>query len=205
MLTGLIGNALGYRHSESWLLQALQDRLRFAARLDRPGEKLVDYQTVDLGQASFTDTGWTTSGIREDRKGGAASKGTHIRHQHYLADAAVTVALAVDDAGEGPDLDQIEAALREPARPLFLGRKACLPAAPILAGRLQAASLVVALELLPGPSGRSLFAEWPADETGPEPSRVVSVADLRDWKNQVHVGERQIRQGQVQIREASCG
>jgi len=49
MLTGLIANALGWEHRESDKLDALQERLRYAARTDRRGEALLDYQTVDLG------------------------------------------------------------------------------------------------------------------------------------------------------------
>ncbi|MGK9517924.1 hypothetical protein O6467_24530, partial [Salmonella enterica subsp. enterica] len=83
------------------------------------------------------DTGWTTRGRREDRKGGTAATGTHQRWRDHWANGVATVAMALDGDGE-PTLDALETALRAPARPLFIGRKPCLPAAPLLIGRREA-------------------------------------------------------------------
>ena len=49
MMTGLLANALGYDHSEAKKHERLQQALSYAVREDVPGEKIVDYQTVDLG------------------------------------------------------------------------------------------------------------------------------------------------------------
>jgi len=62
MLTGLIGNALGYDHSDFAKLTDLQERLDFAARWDVDPEVMVDYHTVDLGSPKMRNPGWTTSG-----------------------------------------------------------------------------------------------------------------------------------------------
>jgi len=67
MLAGLLGNAMGWDHRDTPMLQNLQQRLRFAARWDAEPEPLTDYQTVDLGQDFMVSTGWTTRGYREDR------------------------------------------------------------------------------------------------------------------------------------------
>lgn len=135
MLTGIFANALGWHHRDFDRLESLQARLRFAARWDVAPERLKDYHTVDLGQDFMTDTGWTTRGSREDRKGDPRNaRGTHIRFRHYLASGLMTLAVGLADEGE-PSLYELEAVLRTPARPLFLGRKACLPAATILVGR----------------------------------------------------------------------
>ncbi|MDW8469236.1 MAG: type I-E CRISPR-associated protein Cas5/CasD [Burkholderiales bacterium] len=56
--------------------QALQDRLRFAARWDVEPELLTDYHTVDLGQNFLVGTGWTTRGRPEERGTGAATRET---------------------------------------------------------------------------------------------------------------------------------
>ena len=61
-IAGLLANALGYRRTDFGLLQRLQDRLILAARWDRPGEKLRDFQTAEL---NATDRGWTTHGRPE--------------------------------------------------------------------------------------------------------------------------------------------
>src|SRR3990167_1173368 len=88
LLTGLLGNALGYRRTEAHKLQQLQDRLRFVVRVDRGGRRMTDYQTADLQKA---DEGWTTHGAPEGRGGGAGSySGQHQRYRDYHADAAVT-------------------------------------------------------------------------------------------------------------------
>lgn len=202
LLTGLIANAFGVDHREAESLNRLQDRIRFASRLDRPGEPIVDYQTVDLGQEHLQGTGWTTWGEPEERGGGSAKETTHIRYRHYRADAAMTVVLALDPADEQPDLDEVRIALASPARPLFIGRKACIPSTPILAGRITAASLLEALRRVPmvpmSPITRP-DAQWPVDEEALPGSRIVSVTDERDWANQIHSGERFVRQGEIEL------
>lgn len=191
LLTGLLGNALGWEHRHVDELQALQARLVYGSRQDRRGERLVDYQTIDLGQAHLVGTGWTTRGVIEGRDG-AFSEGTHIRHRHYLADAAYTVVLTLAE-GEGPTLEALEEALRYPARPLFLGRKPCLPAAPLLPPqpRIQAAGVEDALRRAPARSGARGGLVWVPDDGGTGTLEVVCVD--RDWRNQVHVGARSER------------
>jgi len=198
MLTGVLGNALGYSHADADALDRLQGRLRFAVRLDRYGKRFVDFQTVYLGQPFLVDTGWTTSGRREER-GGASSEETHIRYRHYRADGRATVVLTLIAPGEAPDLASVEKALREPARPLFLGRKPCLPSLPIFVERREAPSLLAALRGVPPCGERRVQAQWPYEEDDLPGSRLVSITDERDWLNQVHCGERLVRQGMIEL------
>ena len=143
MLTGLLGNALGWEHREADRLGALQARLRYAVRQDHAGDAMIDYHTVDMGQP-FMLEGWTTRGAPESRAGGESRTGTLIRLQHYRVDAEYSIALTV--VGDGtPTVDELARALERPERPLFIGRKCCLPASPILRGRVRAASLRAAL------------------------------------------------------------
>lgn len=203
MLTGLLANALGLDRREVEAHERLQARLRYAARLDRRGEMLVDYQTVDFSQPSMADgLGWTTRGVVEQRKGGEASDGTHIRFRQYLADAIVTVALGLAPERETPGLGDVATALQRPARPLFLGRRCCLPSAPIYLGAMEASSLREALESHPrvGPSrvGKAprgdtgpLTAVWPRAEGFEEArNRLWPRVEDRDWNNSIHVGRR---------------
>ena len=196
MLTGLLGNALGYDHADGERLNRLQQRLRFSARLDRRGTPLRDYQTVDFSQDFLNDTGWTTWGIVEHRES-EDPRGTHIRYRDYLADCACTVVLTLDPADECPRLGEIEQALREPARPLFLGRKGCLPAVPVLQEKATAPSLLAALESIPCKEPVPLEAWWPPQDGEGDTSRIVRVSDERDWVNQIHCSEREIREGMV--------
>lgn len=209
LLTGLLGNALGYHHRQAELLQRLQARVRFAVRRDRDGARLEDFHTVDLGQPMF-EAGWTTRGAIEGRQGGSAATGTHIRHRHYYADAVYSIALTLDPAEEAPSLARLAEALERPERPLFIGRKTCLPAAPLLTGRCEAPTLLDALARAPrlgAPrevEAEALPACWPADDPGPE-GLDRRVPDLRDWTNQVHTGERIVREGSVVLREVIDG
>lgn len=191
MLTGLLGNALGWDHRDTDRLQSLQDRLRFAARWDSEPELLTDYQTVDLGQDFMIGTGWTTRGRREDRGKGDATTGTHIRYRDHWANGVATIALALDGEGE-PGLAALEQALRCPARPLFLGRKPCLPAGSLLLGRRTAEGVRAALAAEPladiGPRRRPgrIPALWPLDEG--EGSQAEERYATRDWRNNIHRG-----------------
>ncbi len=202
MLTGLIGNALGYRHGDHPKLNALQDRLRFAARRDRSGRRLTDYQTVDLGQ-QFMHGGWTTRGAPEGREGGSAKRGTHIRYRDYLVDAVYTVALRLDPADLEPTLESVGRALDRPARPLFIGRKTCLPATRLVLNFVEATSLTEALATCPSIGTRSdsdveFTAWWPAGEDDEPEGIEMPVHDQRDWANQIHAGRRFIRTGQLE-------
>ncbi len=202
LLTGLLGNALGWAHGDFARLQHLQERLVLGVRRDHAGKRMVDYQTVDLGQPHLVMAAWTTRGYTASRKGGSASTGTHIRHRHFLADAVYTLVVGLRPPDEVPTVDTLADALRHPARPLFLGRKSALPAAPIYTGRVSAASVRAALTAVSRIGTRGdrgpLSAWWPAEEGGDDStSRLMPVFDGRDWANQSHAGRRFLRRGQV--------
>src|SRR5690606_28601265 len=111
-------------------------------------------------------------------------------------------AIALDD-GASTTLDQLEQALRMPARPLFLGRKPCLPAAPLLLGKRSATGVRAALEAEPlaaiGPrkAPERVLAIWPDDEaTGVETD---SRYDQRDWSNNIHRGTARYAVGFLEV------
>ncbi|MCG7354750.1 type I-E CRISPR-associated protein Cas5/CasD, partial [Roseomonas mucosa] len=139
-------------------------------------------------------TGWTTRG-RVESRAGASSEATHIRHRWYLTDAQIVVALTLDPAVERPDLSALAEALDHPARPLFIGRKPCLPTAPLRLGRLEAAAAVDALRFAAAMVGcfESIEVEFDArlDPVGPaRGGREEHLVDRRDWRNQAHTGLR---------------
>jgi CRISPR-associated protein Cas5/CasD, subtype I-E/ECOLI len=207
MLTGLVANALGWRHCDFERLQALQERIEYAARWDEVPRRLVDYHTVHLGQPKMSEPGWTTRGMPEHRAGGPAAKyGTHIRYRHHWADGLLTVALTL--MGEGyPDLKAVYTALARPARPLFLGRKACLPARPLLDPEpiREGPELLTILCTVPRwdrygqaqTEPGKMEACWPAFLGIPEGARgeIRRVYDLRDWPNQLPAGSRERVEG----------
>ena len=218
-VTGLLANALGYRHGDFDRLQALQDRLSLASALVCEGEEVQDYQTVDLGQAHLRSPSWTTRGHTEHRAGGPDARyGTHIRFRRYRADASVLAAISLSPADETPTLSNLAEALDAPARPLFIGRKSCLPSTRMVIGIVgHTKSLKCALtqvpvrfpdrwrEILGDESAAELAAEWPiADERTLSPEERLSiyrVTDQRDWRNQLHGGERVVMAGRLTMQD----
>lgn len=205
MVTGLLANALGWHRGERDRHQALQDRLVMGARLDRTGTELRDFQTAQLAK---NDKGWTTRGLPEGRGGGNDTyKSPHIRLRYYRADAFVTVALRLDPPDGDPTLSMLVTALTAPARPLFIGRKQCLPSRPLLAEQpVEAANVYDALRRAPlAPASEPTHARKHADErirlaippaelpsdqhTRENAHASLMRADVRDWKAGVHAGE----------------
>ena len=135
--------------------QRLQDRLVFAARIDREpagGVRLTDYQTVQMGdtvdlylQDGGWVMGWTTQGTPDKRAGalGTAGSGpfTHQRYRDYFADMRVTVALRLEPDADEPTLDRLAEALLEPARPPVHRAEAVPAVDPRCSGELQRAIL----------------------------------------------------------------
>ncbi len=215
-IAGLLANALGYDHRNWDRTQALQDRLRVGSALVREGRELPDYQTVDLGQEHLRNPGWTTNGRAEHRDGGDARFGTHIRYRRYRADSNVLTAVALDPADEAPTLTDLRAALDRPARPLFLGRKPCLPATPVLVGLIEAVDcLADALARAPA-AFPNRWAEIERGDASPEPEielpiadertlsdskrlQALRVIDRRDWRNRLHGGERVVLRRRMKL------
>ena len=205
MLTGLLANALGWRRTERERHQRLQDRLVFAARIDREpatGARLTDFQTAQLGG---NDQGWTTRGVPEGRAGGAATyDAPHLRYRDYFADMRVSVALRLESADETPTLDDLAVALQEPARPLFIGRKPCLPSGSLFGGFVQGDTALDALLATPlsadAPHLDTIPALWPDDEGKAEitPSRSYMQTDQRNWLSGLHGGGRLVCEGAIE-------
>ena len=204
MLTGLFANALGWRRVEQEWHQRLQDRLVFAARIDREpagGVRMTDFQTAQLGA---NDRSWTTRGAPEGRAGGTNTyNAPHLRYRDYYADMRVTVALRLRPDDESPTLDELAAALQEPARPLFIGRKPCLPSVSLFADFADGATALAALLAIPpaepARGQESIRLLWPNDEdvTGVETSRSYMLTDQRNWISGLHGGGRWVREGSV--------
>ena len=231
MLTGLLANALGWRRVESQKHQELQDRLVFAARIDREpagGGRLTDYQTVKMGdsvdlfvRSGHWVVGWTTRGTPDERAGQLGSVGsgpfTHQRWRDYHNDMRVTVALRLEPANLSPTLEELAVALRQPARPLFIGRKPCLPSAPLLASEWGPwAEGDTALTVLrncalsdedvefhqsrQGGRTTDVALLWPDGEGDGEtpPSRTYMITDERNWATSgLHGGGRLIHEASL--------
>jgi CRISPR system Cascade subunit CasD len=199
MVAGLMANALGWDRGDDALHNRLQERMVMGARLDADGERLVDFQTAQL-QAN--DKGWTTRGVPEERAGGAGTySGPHLRYRHYHADMNVLVALRLQSADESPTLGEVADALDKPVRPLFVGRKNCLPTGRLVAGWVEADNVLSALQLAEPALSHNVRAQWP-DGEGRLPGqqdRVLDVCDERNWTSGVHGGWRPVREGVLRV------
>jgi CRISPR system Cascade subunit CasD len=215
MLAGLLGNALGFERTDAGRLQRLQDRLVFAVRRERESYigVLRDNQNAKL---EANDKGWTTRGFVEGRGGGADThKSPHRRFRDYHPDALAIVALRLEPAEETPTLDNLVAALESPQRPLFIGRKPCLPSQPLIMRKgpvfIDAAAARAALECVPlqtkETGARKLRAQWPENEApeSPEVLNVRGLCDERNWHSGLHGGSRRIVEGWIALpaKEAS--
>ncbi len=203
MVTGLLANALGWDRGDDMLHNRLQARLRMGARLDAQSQRLREYQTAELYE---DDSGWTTYGQPEGRakspsyslaKNGRKSL-TLQRFRDYHADLTALLALRLEPADESPTLEEVAQALDHPQRPLFIGRKPCLPVGRLVAGWVDADLVLQALQLAPNTLGTNgLRAQWPDGEGQLPGDRLVDVCDERNWTSGVHGGWRPVREGLI--------
>ena len=204
MLTGLIANAWGFRRIQREQHQRLQDRLVFAARIDREpagSTRMRDFQTVQLGAG---DRAWTTRGQPEVRSGSPATyEFPHLRYRDYFADMLVTVALRLEPEDEQPSLDALARAFDEPRRPLFIGRKPCLPSTYVAGAFLEGDTALAALMSAPIDSleeaPESVRMIWPREEGRADVAVLHSYAltDLRNWVSGLHGGGRIVCEGSM--------
>lgn len=114
-VVGLLAAALGLRRDDTEGLARLNG-LRIAVRADQEGSLLVDFHT-----AKSRDTSYVT-------------------YRHYLQDAVFLAGLESEDEAL---LRELEAALRHPVYPLYLGRRSCPPTLPLCLGIRQGSLLDV--------------------------------------------------------------
>lgn len=200
-LCGMFANALGYNHSEFESLNELQSQFIYSVCCLQSGEKITDYQTVDLGQNFMADGGWTTKHQLEARAGGS-SKGTHIRDRDYLADASFLISIRLKRENGPLKITDIAGALQRPFRPLFIGRKCCIPSTNLFEALVESDSTLGAIEnyIFSSLGLNGEFEVWSSEIGLSEADfEETMVTDERDWENQIHVGLRSIRHGLLKL------
>lgn len=135
---GLIASALGLRRDAP--LDEL-NRLYFGVRVDREGVLLRDLHTV-----------------RKDKNT------SYMTTRYYLSDAVFLIGLYSDDEAL---MQRLEHAVRNPAHPLFLGRRSCPPEGRVCLG-LRQMPLEEALKSEP-----SLIPPKPSKSGEPQRARIV--------------------------------
>ena len=207
MLTGLLGNAFGWERSMRLEHQALQDRIVFGAlhEDDLARAPLIDYQTAKLAK---DDQSWTTRGGPSGRAG-ASYDGSHQRWREYHADVRLAVVLRLVPEDASPTLRDVRSALVNPVRPLFIGRKPCLPSAPIVgdfeSDWIDASSAYEALSAAAPTGEGTVPGFWPASEGIAEAHHVFAITDERNWISGLHGGTRRVCEGRIcKRREVEC-
>lgn len=130
---GLLGCALGLEREDTRLGE-ISHSLHMSVRADRAGELLTDFQTVSA------EVLYSASG--KPRGGG----NTFITHRNYLQDASFLVGLT----GDVKLLEELQNALQNPKWSIYLGRKSCVPAVPVIGYLTESYdSLIQAMEEYP--------------------------------------------------------
>lgn len=147
---GLLAGALGVERHEVSRLVALHEAFSLVVRVDRSGQRGVDFHTAE---GVPTAEGKVRSHPVVSRRG-------------YLYDASF---LALLVAREPMELEPMITALRHPRFLPFLGRRACVPSAPLLASPavLEGESVDELLSMVPfhlregeeAPSRHEVFVE----------------------------------------------
>jgi len=121
---GLICCAMGLSRQEACERLPELNRLAMGARIDCAGTRWWDYHTVGAGYGILT-----AQAVIKHTGGPKGPIETLVTRREYLCDASFLVALQ----GDAELIGEVAAVLQKPKWPLFLGRKCCPPAVPILA------------------------------------------------------------------------
>ncbi|MEU5629160.1 type I-E CRISPR-associated protein Cas5/CasD [Streptomyces tendae] len=121
--------------------------LQLGVRVDQPGTLLRDYHTYSDYRGVPLLSAKTNAKGQQTRT--TPAKHTGVTRRFYLQDAVFVAAL------RGPKalVQSLEEAVRNPAFPLFLGRRSCPPTGPVSLGLRTDSPLKEALEDVPWQAG----------------------------------------------------
>ncbi len=131
--------------------------------------------------ADLSDLNGLSFGVREDQAGvllrdyhtARGKKSSYVTNRYYLADAVFLAGLSSD---REEFLLELEAALRRPAYPLFLGRRSNPPAGPLVLG-IREGGLTETLLAEPWQASGWYRRKWERSHPGEEPMlRIVTDA-----------------------------
>jgi CRISPR system Cascade subunit CasD len=144
---GLVGASLGVERHEQARHAALASGYGFAVRVDSPGVPLRDYHTAQTARESDLHKIRKAFGRPLTRRLelSVESPQTILSDRDYYTDALYVVALWTRPGAPYP-LGELQAALRLPRMALYLGRKSCPPALPLVPEIIEADDLWAALQ-----------------------------------------------------------
>lgn len=141
-ILGLVAAALGIRRHEDARHQALADGYGYAVRVDAAGVLLRDYHTTQIPESTSRLKHLRT---RRDETRDRQNLYTILSTRDYRCEGLYTVCLwPRGEAAHAPET--LAEALRCPRLPLYLGRKSCPLALPLLPRCMRAETFEAALE-----------------------------------------------------------
>lgn len=161
-LLGLLGAALGINRDDDDKQKALLDGYRFGIKLECVGSPLRDYHTIQVGVPTKKLL------FRSRRQELMADKvDTILSAREYRCDSLAVV--AVEALPNAPvNLSSLSDTLRKPNFTLYLGRKSCPLALPLMPTLVQAANLQEAFDAVSWPSLLGLHDRNLRDEVWPD-------------------------------------
>lgn len=141
-ILGLLGAALGIRRDDDEGQNELHESVRVAVKQRSPGILLRDYHTA---QVPGERKGIVYRTRRDELSAPRKVINTILSSRDYRCDGLWTVAVWLTP-GATLTLEALEQALKTPHFPLYLGRKACPPAAPLDPRRVTVERLKEALD-----------------------------------------------------------
>jgi CRISPR system Cascade subunit CasD len=155
---GLLCAALGIQRREAVHKLAALNQLQMGVRIDRPGIRWWDYQIVGAGGGMPMADGRRRDDPMPTRR-------------EVLCDASFLVALH----GDGEQLVELQAALRNPVWPPYLGRRAFPPSVPLVVPGCEAG-----LGDFPSVEEALLSVPWyPRRQADPPPKRLDCLLEWR--------------------------
>lgn len=141
-IIGLVGAALGIRRDDDEGQRRLRNGLQIAIKQRSPGLLMRDYHTVQVPPSQSKVTHRTR---REELSVAKEALNTILSSRDYRCDGLWSVAVRLTTNAPW-SLDELRAALEKPRFPLYLGRKACPLAAPLVPTVVEASHWRQALD-----------------------------------------------------------
>jgi CRISPR system Cascade subunit CasD len=142
-ILGLVAAALGIRRDEDKRQEDLVAGYGYAVRVDAPGVLLRDYHTTQYPDATSRLKHLRS---RRDETRDRQNLYTVLSTRDYRCDGLYTVCLWPLPDKDAPPPEAIAAALRRPNLPLYLGRKSCPLALPLLPQCITAETFDAAIQ-----------------------------------------------------------
>jgi len=152
-ILGMVAAALGIRRDEEAEHQRLAEQIVFGVKLISPGIVIRDFHTVQVPEG---DRKVRFSTRRDEMFFNQEKIGTVLSRREYLCDSFAVVAIRFKDTSIVFTLEDVKSALEKPKYHLYLGRKSCPPAIPLLPIIADVKDMKTALDMISFPEMSSL-------------------------------------------------